>query len=45
VTIDRWVSEGDFRAFRKDHDDEYEILDRACDALTNRETRIGAFTV
>ncbi len=45
VTIDRWASEGDFRAFRKGHDLEYEVLDRACDALTNRETRIGAFTV
>jgi heme-degrading monooxygenase HmoA len=45
VTIDRWASEEDFRAFRKGHDQEYEVLDRACDALTRRETRIGAFTV
>ena len=45
LTIDRWASEQDFRAFRKDHDPEYEALDRSCDDLTSRETRIGAFTV
>ncbi len=45
LTIDRWASEADFRAFRKEHDPEYEILDRECDALTGRETRIGAYTV
>jgi heme-degrading monooxygenase HmoA len=45
LTIDRWASEDAFRAFRKDHDTDYETLDRACDALTTRETRIGAYTV
>jgi len=45
LTIDRWASEDDFRAFRKDHDPEYESLDRSCDSLTSRETRIGAYTV
>ena len=45
LTIDRWASEEAFRAFRKDHDQEYEQLDRACDSLTGEETRIGAFTV
>jgi heme-degrading monooxygenase HmoA len=44
LTVDRWTSEQDFRAFRKDHDPEYETLDRSCDALTSRETRIGAYT-
>lgn len=43
LTIDRWKSEEAFRAFRKDHDDEYETLDRTCDALTSREMRIGAY--
>lgn len=43
LTIDRWTSEDAFRAFRKDHDAAYEELDRACDALTQRETRVGAF--
>ena len=45
LTIDRWASEDEFRAFRKDHDTEYEALDRSCDSLTSRETRIGAYTV
>lgn len=45
LTIDRWASEEDFRSFRRDHDKEYEQLDRACDALTAKETRVGAYTV
>jgi heme-degrading monooxygenase HmoA len=45
LTIDRWASEADFRAFRKQHDQDYELLDRQCDSLTSRETRIGAYTV
>ena len=45
LTIDRWASEEAFRAFRKEHDAEYEVLDRECDALTSRETRVGAYTV
>jgi heme-degrading monooxygenase HmoA len=45
LTIDRWSSEDAFRAFRKDHDQEYETLDRDCDALTSKETRIGAYAV
>jgi heme-degrading monooxygenase HmoA len=45
LTIDRWASEDDFRAFRKDHDAEYEALDRTCDALTSGETRVGAYTI
>lgn len=45
LTIDRWTSEEAFRAFRREHDAEYETLDRSCDALTQREARIGAYTV
>lgn len=45
LTIDRWASEDAFRAFRRDHDADYEQLDRACDALTSRETRVGAYSV
>jgi heme-degrading monooxygenase HmoA len=45
LTIDRWASEDDFRAFRKDHDSEYESLDRSSDLFTGRETRIGAYSV
>jgi heme-degrading monooxygenase HmoA len=45
LTIDRWASEDHFRAFRKDQDADYETLDRTCDSLTSRETRIGAYTI
>lgn len=45
LTIDRWTSEEAFRSFRKQHDKEYERLDRECDALTGKETRVGAYTV
>jgi heme-degrading monooxygenase HmoA len=45
VTVDRWASEEAFRAFRAQHDVEYEVVDRACDSLTGGETRIGAFVV
>jgi heme-degrading monooxygenase HmoA len=45
LTIDHWDSEAAFRAFRKEHDAAYEALDRTCDDLTARETRIGAYTV
>jgi len=45
LTIDRWSGEEAFRTFRKSHDAEYEALDRACDDLTSRETRIGAYTM
>ena len=44
LTIDRWTSEEAFRRFRKEHDAAYEALDRQSDALTTRETRIGAYT-
>ena len=45
LTIDRWASEDAFRAFRKAHDPEYEAIDRSCDSLTSRETRVGAYSV
>ena len=45
LTIDRWASEEAFRAFRKDHDAEYEALDRSSDSLTSQESRIGAYRV
>ena len=45
LTIDRWASEEAYRNFRKENDAAYEALDRTCDALTSRETRIGAYTV
>ena len=43
VTIDRWRSERDFEAFFAAHRDAYEALDRAAEALTISEERIGRF--
>jgi heme-degrading monooxygenase HmoA len=45
LTIDRWASEDAFRIFRKQHDAEYEALDRSSDVLVTRETRIGTYSV
>jgi len=45
LTIDRWTSEEAFRTFRREHDVAYEALDRSCDDLTSKETRIGAYTL
>jgi heme-degrading monooxygenase HmoA len=45
LTIDRWASEEAYRDFRKANDAAYEALDRTCDELTSRETRVGAYTV
>jgi len=44
LTIDRWASEDAYRSFRKENAAAYEALDRRCDALTLRETRIGTYT-
>jgi heme-degrading monooxygenase HmoA len=45
LTLDRWASEEAYRTFRRLHDDAYESLDRACDSLTTRETRVGTYLV
>lgn len=45
LTIDRWRSEEAFRAFRKANDAGYEEIDRACDALTAKEQRVGTFVL
>lgn len=41
VTIDRWVDEEAFRAFRESHATEYERVDRALESLTMSEVHIG----
>jgi len=41
LTIDRWVSETAFRAFRESDAQRYAELDAACKALTLDETPIG----
>lgn len=41
LTIDRWTSAEAYRQFRDEHAEEYAALDRACDALTLSELRLG----
>ena len=43
LTIDTWASEADFVRFRAQHAAGFEALDRACEALMERETPLGAF--
>ena len=44
VTIDRWASIEDWRAFRARFADQYERLDRASETLTVREAPLGEYT-
>ncbi|NOH02890.1 MAG: antibiotic biosynthesis monooxygenase [Chloroflexi bacterium] len=41
LAIDRWVSKGDYEAFRSQWKDEYEALDRECEGMTERESLLG----
>ncbi len=43
VTVDAWVSQAACESFRKQHAEEYKTLDDKCEALTVRETPLGAF--
>src|SRR5262245_7873600 len=43
ITIDRWQSRAAYEAFRAEHTDEYEELDRKCTALTIDEAKFGEF--
>jgi heme-degrading monooxygenase HmoA len=43
LTLDYWTSKDAFLAFRAAHLGEYEAIDRICEALTEREERVGDF--
>jgi len=43
LTIDRWQSRAAYETFRRDREEAYRALDRRCDRLTERETRLGSF--
>ncbi|MGD8379404.1 MAG: antibiotic biosynthesis monooxygenase [Gammaproteobacteria bacterium] len=43
ITIDRWRSLEDYKAFRRDFAGEYLRLDEQCAALTTRETSLGEY--
>jgi heme-degrading monooxygenase HmoA len=43
VTIDFWLSVGDYEAFRTRFAEEYDALDHACETLTSAERPLGTF--
>lgn len=43
VTVDRWASIEDWRAFRERFGQDYAALDRRCERLTVREAALGEF--
>jgi heme-degrading monooxygenase HmoA len=43
VTIDRWIDEASYHAFRARFAEEYAALDEACEALSTAERELGAF--
>ncbi|MGH7492804.1 MAG: antibiotic biosynthesis monooxygenase family protein [bacterium] len=44
-TLDYWKTVQDFQDFKNSHAEEYRRLDRLCESLTKRETKIGEFTI
>lgn len=43
VTIDRWIDESAYKAFRLNFGDEYRALDALCEGFTKREVALGTF--
>ena len=45
LSIDRWVSEAAYNAFRKQYAEAYAAVDRLCERLTQREVPRGTWLV
>jgi len=45
LTLDRWASRDAFLQFKREFQSEYAALDRQCEALTERESLLGEFSV
>jgi heme-degrading monooxygenase HmoA len=43
LTIDRWESQAAYKRFRTMYAREYEVVDRACEGLTDAEMPLGEF--
>ena len=43
LTIDRWTSQLAYQTFQTQQHAEYQAIDRRCESLTERESRMGAF--
>ncbi|HEX6083868.1 MAG TPA: antibiotic biosynthesis monooxygenase [Thermoanaerobaculia bacterium] len=41
VTVDRWIDEAAYRAFREEYAAEYDSIDRECEELTESEEKIA----
>ena len=43
LTFDYWASAETYESFRRNHVDEYGVMDRECEGLTESEKEIGRF--
>jgi heme-degrading monooxygenase HmoA len=43
LTFDYWASAETYESFRRNHVDEYGVIDRECEGLTQSEKEIGRF--
>ena len=43
LTVDRWKSAEALHQFKREHQTEYDALDRRCENLTEREALVGNF--
>jgi hypothetical protein len=43
LTLDLWVSKHAYEVFRAAHVNEYQVIDKQCEALTEEETELGTF--
>ena len=43
VTIDRWTSSEAYESFLRRWQQDYDVLDRRCDLLTEQEMKIGEY--
>lgn len=43
ITVDRWSSQQAYELFRREHEAEYEALDKVCSDWTESETEVGRF--
>lgn len=43
LTLDFWDSRAAYEQFKKEHVQEYGLIDAACESLTERETLIGQY--
>ncbi len=45
VTVDIWTSRAAFTAFQRRNRGEYQRIDAMCEALTEKEERVGAYSL